>query len=67
MEYCDSFDENCTNFEAEIIAIRASIELLHQKFDLREQKLCDVVIFSDVLSVLEALKNPPYDSKEYLI
>ncbi|BFZ21164.1 hypothetical protein BsWGS_24203 [Bradybaena similaris] len=63
-EFCDSCGENCSNYEAEIIAIRTSIELLHQQFDLLEQKLCDVVIFTVALSVLQTLKNPPYSCKE---
>lgn len=52
----------CTNYDAESIAIRAPIELLHQQFDRLEQKLCGL-IFSCVLSVLEALTNTPYDGK----
>lgn len=44
------------NYEAQIVAIRISTELLNQELDLN-QKLCDVVIFGEAGSVLETLKK----------
>ena len=55
----DSCGNNCSNYEAEVMAITASVELLHQEFELRKRKPCDVVIFSDSSSALDALITPP--------
>ena len=51
---------NSSNYEAEINAITAAIELLHQQFELTEKEPQDIVIFSDSKSALDALKMPPY-------
>ena len=50
--------------EAEIIAITSAIELLHQQYELQEKDPCDIVIFSDSSSALDALKLPPYRHPE---
>ena len=66
MEYPDGTKEtlseacgnNSSNYEAEINAITAAIELLHQQFELTEKEPQDIVIFSDSKSALDALKMP---------
>ena len=60
----DSCGNNCSNYEAELMAITASVELLHQEFELRKRKPCDLVIFSDSSSALDALKTPPFQHPE---
>ena len=60
----DCCGNNCSNYEAEIIAIKSSIELLHQQFETNEKEPTDVVIFSDSSSALDALQNPPFDCIE---
>ena len=52
--------KNSSNYEAEINAITAAVELLHQQFELKEKDPLDIVIFSDSSSALDALKMPPY-------
>ena len=39
--------KNSSNYEAEINAITAAVELLHQQFELKEKDPLDIVIFSD--------------------
>ena len=60
----DSCGNNSSNYEAEIIAITSAIELLHQQYELREKDPCDIVVFSDSSSALDALKFPPYRHPE---
>ena len=62
-EYSDSCGTNCSNYEAEKIAIKTAIQLIHQQFELSESNPTDVIIFSDAKSALEALQNPPYQDK----
>ena len=49
--------------EAEKIAIKTAMQLIHQRFELSESNPTDVIIFSDAKSVLEALQNPPYQDQ----
>ena len=60
----DSCGNNCSNYEAELMAITAGVELLHQEFELTKRKPSDIVIFSDSSSALDALKTPPYEHPE---
>ena len=50
--------------KAELVAITASMELLHQKCELTKRKQCDVVTFSYSSSALDALKTPPFQHQE---
>ena len=63
-EYSDSCGKECSNYEAEVLAISTSIQIAHQQFDLNEKPPMTIVIFSDSKSTLESLKNPPYHNKE---
>ena len=62
--YQDSCGQNCSNYEAEMTAIKVAIEIVHQHFDLQQQRPADLVIFSDSQSVLEALDTHPYSDGE---
>jgi ribonuclease HI len=62
-ERCDSCGNHCSNFEAELLAIKSAVELVHQQFDLGEKEKVPLVIFSDSSSALEALRHPPFKSK----
>ena len=62
-EYSDSCGTNCSNYEAEKIAIKTAIQLIHQRFELSESNPTDVIIFSDAKSALEAPQNPPYQDQ----
>ena len=54
-KFCDACGVNCSNYEAEICAIKTAVELTHQSFELNEREPTDVVIFTDSKSTLEAL------------
>ena len=62
-EYSDSCGTNCSSYEAEKIAIKTAMQFIHQRFELSESNLTDVIIFSDAKSALEALQNPPYQDQ----
>ena len=62
-EYSDSCGTNCSNYEAEKIAIKTAMQLIHQRFELSESNPKDVIIFSNAKSALEALQNPPYQDQ----
>ena len=62
-EYSDSCGTNCSNYEAEKIAIKTAIQLIHQRFELSESNPTYVIIFSDAKSALEALQNPPHQDQ----
>ena len=62
-EYSDSCGTNCSNYEAEKIAIKTAIQLIPQRFELSESNPTDVIIFSDAKSALEALQNPPHQDQ----
>ena len=63
-EDSDSCGNYCSNYEAEKIAIKTAIQLIHQRFELLESKPTDVIIFSDAKSALKALQNPPYQDQK---
>ena len=52
----------CSNYEAEALAIEAAIHQLQQQFTLSIERKQNVVIFSDSMSVLQALENEKQDS-----
>ena len=62
-EYSDSCGTNCSNYEAEKIALKTAMQLIHQRFELSESNPTNVIIFSDAKSALEVLQNPPYQDQ----
>ena len=66
-ETSDCCGANCSNYEAEVLAITTAIQIIHQAFELTEQQPADIVVFSDSKSALEALQNPPYNHREVAI
>ena len=50
----------CSNFEAEVIAIKSSLERIKDQFKTQSQDQSNVVIFSDSKSALEAIKNQSF-------
>ena len=52
-----AYDFNSTNFHAEVMAIRSTLEVIKQAFD-DSTTPSDIVIFSDSQATLQALKNP---------
>ena len=62
-EYSDSCGTNCSSYEAEKIAIKTAMQLIHQRFELSESNPTDVIIFREAKSALEALQNPPYQDQ----
>ena len=63
-EFCDSCGTNCSNYEAEAAAIKTATELIHQKLELQEIEPANLIIFSDSLSVLDALKSMSFENTE---
>ena len=63
-EACDPCGKDCSNYDAELHAIRAAVETIHQQTDLQERQPEEVVTFSDSSSALDALKHPPYKTTE---
>ena len=57
LKHCDACGVNCSNFDAEIIAITSAIKIVHQSFEDRERDPCDLVIFTDSKSTLQALMD----------
>ena len=53
----NSCGEHCSNFEAEIIAIKSTIDSLKSSFDHTEKDPCNIVIFTDSKSTLQALEG----------
>ena len=53
----NSCGEHCSNFEAEIIAIKSTIDHLKSSFDNKEKDPSNIVIFTDSLSTLQALEG----------
>ena len=51
-----------SNYEAEALAIEAAIHQLQHQFSLSIERKQNVVIFSDSMSVLQALENEKQDS-----
>ena len=54
----DCWGNNCSKYESELIAIKSSIELLHQQFETNEEEPTDVIIFNDSSSALDAVQIP---------
>ena len=65
IEYTDKTTEEfsnpcgalCSNYEAEALAIEAAIHHLQQQFTLSKESIQNVVVFTDSMSVLQALEN----------
>ena len=57
-EISNSCGEHCSNFEAEIIAIKSTIEYLKSLFEHKEKSPTNIVIFTDSKSTLQALEEP---------
>ena len=57
LEFSNACGRTCSNYEAEIIALRTAVELAHQSFELREHDPNDVIIFTDSKSALQAMEN----------
>ena len=53
--------EICSNYEAEVIAIKTALEHLHQIFQEQPSAAKDMVIFSDSRSALQALQSESVD------
>ena len=53
-ELFDSCGLNCSNFEAEALAIEVSLHHLTNVFELTLEKKSDIVVFSDAKSVLQS-------------
>jgi ribonuclease HI len=47
----------CSNYEAEVIAMKTAIELIHQQMELGEIDAKDVIVFTDSKSALQALEE----------
>ena len=64
---CDELFEPCgvlcANYEAEALAIKHALQKLRETFETVPNKKGFSVIFSDALSVLEALDNQNYETK----
>ena len=56
-ELFDSCGLNCSNFEAEALAIEVSLHHLTNVFELTPEKKSDIVVFSDAKSVLQSLEH----------
>uniref|UniRef100_A0A0B7BAG0 Uncharacterized protein n=1 Tax=Arion vulgaris TaxID=1028688 RepID=A0A0B7BAG0_9EUPU len=54
--YCAPCGNICSNYEAEIIAIKTAVELVHQQFELGENIVQDMIVFTDSQSTLQALE-----------
>ena len=63
-KFCNPCGINCSNYEAEAAAIKTATELIHQKLELKEKEPANIIIFSDSMSVLEALKSQSYENSE---
>ena len=65
IEYTDKTTEEffnpcgalCSNYKAEALAIEAPIHHLQQQFTLSKESIQNVVVFTDSMSVLQALEN----------
>ena len=57
LDFSNACGRTCSNYEAEVIALRTAIELVHQAFELKEHDPKDLIIFTDSKSALQALEN----------
>ena len=62
--YCAPCGNICSNYEAEIIAIKTAVELVHQQFELGESIVQDMIVFTDSQSTLQALEEQQNQSSE---
>ena len=46
-KFNDACGAYCSNFEAEILAIKAALEITHKSFELNERPTSNTVIFTD--------------------
>ena len=56
-DYSDACGRTCSNYDAEIKALRTAVELVHQSFELNEHSPTHIVIFTDSKSALQAIEN----------
>ena len=56
-EFNDACGTFCSNFEAEIAAIKTAVEITHQSFENSERPPSNLVIFTDSQSTLQALSE----------
>ena len=56
-DFSDACGNICSNYEAEITALKTAVELAHQHFELLEHPPSNIVIFTDAKAALEALEN----------
>lgn len=63
-EFGEACGERCTNYEAEKTAIETALYHLKTVFDTHPTKATSVVIFTDALSVLQALKNSSTEAED---
>ena len=61
-EFNDACGAFCSNYEAEISAIKAAVEITHQSFELNERSPSNMVIFTDSKSTLQALSESTSNS-----
>ena len=66
-EFNDACGAFCSNFEAEISAIKAAVEITHQSFELNERPPSNIVIFTDSKSTLQALAETTSNSDQNII
>jgi len=55
--------ENCSNFEAEALAIKAAIEVIEENLKKNKYQNNKVIIFTDAKSVLQAIDSQQYKSQ----
>ena len=53
---------NCSNYEAEALAIKAAVQRIQEKVQENDFENTQVIIFSDAKSVLQALNNETFKS-----
>ena len=66
-DLCAPCGNICSNYEAEIEAIRSTLQAIHSSFESAEQQPTNVVLFSDSKSALEALENSHQSSDESIL
>ena len=54
-KFSDACGVYCPNFEAEIATLTSAVEHCHLLFERGEREACDIVIFTDSESALQAL------------
>ena len=64
LDFSDACGRTCSNYEAEVKALRTAVELIHQSFDLNEHEPKDIIIFTDSKSALQAMENLQTNTNE---